>query len=49
VDILVVLPFEGKYFWKSMEILNRSNRRFPIDFLARIPKTRSAVIARAIP
>jgi len=38
VDILVVLPFEGKNFWKSLEILNRTNPRFPIDLLARNPE-----------
>lgn len=37
VDLLVVLPFEGKNFWKSLEILNRTNPRFPIDLLARRP------------
>jgi predicted nucleotidyltransferase len=37
VDILVVLPFEGKNFLKSLEILNRTNPRFPIDLLARRP------------
>lgn len=38
VDLLVVLPFEGKNFWKSLEILNRTNLRFPIDLLARRPE-----------
>ena len=37
VDLLVVLPFEGKNLWKSREILNRTNPRFPIDLLARRP------------
>jgi predicted nucleotidyltransferase len=37
VDLLVVLPFEGKNFRKSLEILNRTNPRFPIDLLARRP------------
>ena len=37
VDLLVVLPFEDKNFWKSLEILNRTNPRFPIDLLARRP------------
>jgi predicted nucleotidyltransferase len=37
VDILVVLPFEGKNFSKSLEILNRANPAFPIDLLARRP------------
>lgn len=38
VDLLVVLPFEGKNLWKSLEILNRTNPRFPIDLLARRPE-----------
>jgi predicted nucleotidyltransferase len=38
VDLLVILPFEGKNFWKSLEILNRTNPRFPIDLLARRPE-----------
>jgi predicted nucleotidyltransferase len=37
VDLLVVLPFEGKNLRKSLEILNRTNPRFPIDLLARRP------------
>lgn len=37
VDLLVVLPFEGKGFRKSLEILNRVNPDFPIDLLARRP------------
>jgi uncharacterized protein len=37
VDLLVVLPFEGKNFRKSLEILNRTNPQFPIDLLARKP------------
>ncbi len=38
VDLLVVLPFAGKNFRKSLEILNRTNPLFPIDLLARDPK-----------
>jgi predicted nucleotidyltransferase len=37
VDLLVMLPFEGKGFWKSLEILNRVNPQFPIDLIARRP------------
>ncbi|MEO5802804.1 MAG: nucleotidyltransferase domain-containing protein, partial [Verrucomicrobiota bacterium] len=37
VDLLVVLPFEGENFRKSLEILNRFNPRFPVDLLARRP------------
>ncbi len=37
VDLLVILPFEGKGFWKSLEILNRVRPWFPLDLLARRP------------
>ena len=37
VDILVLLPFEGKNIYKSLEILNRANPDFPIELLARRP------------
>jgi predicted nucleotidyltransferase len=37
VDLLVVLPFEGKSFRKSLEILNRVNPSFAVDLLARRP------------
>ena len=35
VDLLVVLPFEGKPFWKSVEIVNRVDPQFSIDVIAR--------------
>ncbi len=38
VDLLVVLPFEGRPFHKSLEILNRLDIRFPCDLLARPPE-----------
>lgn len=38
VDLLVILPFEGKGLWKSLEILNRTNPRIPVDLLARRPE-----------
>jgi len=38
VDLLVVLPFEGRSFWKSLEILNRVDPPFPVDLLARRPE-----------
>jgi len=28
VDLLVIMPFEGKGFWKSLEILNALNPAF---------------------
>ena len=37
VDVLVILPFEGTGFSKSVEILNRVAPEFPIDLLARRP------------
>lgn len=37
VDLLVVVPFEGNPFWKSVEILNRVNAPFSLDLLARRP------------
>ena len=37
VDLLVILPFEGKPFWKSLEITNHVNPAFAIDLLARCP------------
>jgi len=37
VDLLVVLPFEGRNLWKSMEILNRVDPPFPVDLLVRRP------------
>jgi predicted nucleotidyltransferase len=38
VDFLVVLPFEGKGFWKALEILNRVAPEFSVDLLARRPE-----------
>lgn len=35
VDLLVLMPFEGKSFWKSLEILNWLNPDFPVDLLVR--------------
>jgi len=37
VDNLVLLPFKGKSFTNSLELLNRANPAFPIDLLARRP------------
>lgn len=37
VDVLVILPFEGKSFYKSLEILNKTDPPFPVDLLARRP------------
>ena len=38
IDLLVVLPFEGKAFRKSVEILNRISPEFSVDLLARCPE-----------
>ncbi len=38
VDLLVILPFEGRPFEKSLEILNRVDVRFPCDLIARQPE-----------
>jgi len=37
VDLLVVMPFEGKNFKASYEIMKRIHPGFPIDILARRP------------
>ena len=37
VNLLVVIPFEGRNFWKALEILNRVDPPFPVDLLARRP------------
>jgi len=48
VGLLVVMNFESKKFWKSVEIMNRTNPRFPIDLLgARM--TPEAATGKAIP
>src|SRR5208337_696425 len=38
VDLLVVLPFDGTGFRKSLEILNRIEPDFSVDLLARRPE-----------
>jgi predicted nucleotidyltransferase len=38
VDLLVVLPFEGKSVHKSIEILNKKDPHFPIGLIVRTPK-----------
>jgi len=37
VDLLVILSFQGKPFRKSLEILNKTNPKFPVDLIARKP------------
>ena len=43
VDLLVILPFEGKSFWKSLEITNRVNPPFAVDVLAGAGRHATAV------
>ena len=38
VDLLVILPFQGKSFRKSLEILNKTNPKFPVDLITRKPE-----------
>ena len=38
VDILVIMPFEGKGAHKATEILLATDPRFPIDLLVRTPE-----------
>ena len=37
VDLLVILPFQGKSFRKSLEILNSVDPHFAVDLFARNP------------
>lgn len=38
VDLLVVMPFEGKGFRKASEILSRIDANFPVDVIVRSPE-----------
>ncbi len=38
VDLLVVLPFDGAPVYKAVEIVTRTDPRFPVDLLARTPE-----------
>lgn len=38
VDLLVILPFEGKASRKSLEILNHVNPGFAVDIMLRTPE-----------
>lgn len=38
VDLLVILRFQGKSFYKSLEILNKVDPRFPVDLIAKQPE-----------
>ena len=49
VDLLVVLPFEGKPFWKSVEIINRVDPQFALDLMARHPADTASRYAQGDP
>ena len=49
VDLLLVVPFEGKPFWKSVEILNRVDAQFSLDLLARCPDDTASRYAQGDP
>jgi len=38
VDLLIVLPFEGKPVRKAIEIRNKINARVPLDLIVRTPE-----------
>jgi predicted nucleotidyltransferase len=38
IDLLVVLPFEGKATHKAGEIRNRTRPEFPLDLIVRTPE-----------
>jgi len=38
VDLLIIMHFEGKSFWKSLEIANLVNPSFSVDLLTRRPE-----------
>jgi uncharacterized protein len=38
VDLLVIMPFEGKAARKAVEILNRIDARIPLDMVVRTPE-----------
>lgn len=38
VDLLIILDFEGKSFYKSLEILNSADPPFPVDLVAWRPE-----------
>ncbi len=49
VDLLVILPFSGKPFWKALEIMNRVAPPFPLDLLARRPEETTRRYAQGDP
>lgn len=49
VDLLVILPFTGKPFRMSLEILNRTAPTFAVDLLARSPEDTARRFAQGDP
>lgn len=49
VDLLVIMPFEGKPFWKSLEIMNRVDAPFSLDLLVRRPDDAARRFAQGDP
>ncbi len=39
VDLLVILPFEGKPVFKSVEMRLKLRPKFPVDLIVRTPET----------
>jgi predicted nucleotidyltransferase len=46
VDLLVVMPFEGKSFRKASEIRTRIDANFPLDLIVRSPEEMNRRLAR---
>jgi|SRR5665213_147510 predicted nucleotidyltransferase len=46
VDLLVVMPFEGKGFRKASEILSHIDANFPVDVIVRSPEEMNRRLAR---
>jgi predicted nucleotidyltransferase len=46
VDILVVLPFEGKPVRKAIEIRNKVNAGIPLDLIVRTPEQLTERVAQ---
>ncbi|MFS8086026.1 MAG: nucleotidyltransferase domain-containing protein [Acidobacteriota bacterium] len=46
VDLLVVLPFEGKAVRKAIEIRNKINSKVPLDLIVRTPEQLAARLAQ---
>ena len=38
VDLLVIMPFKGRGMSKAVEILDKTNPRFPVEILVKTPE-----------